>query len=395
MEQKTFYKTLEEFSLYPNKAKKCLSDKRLTLTEKKVLEGHLLVRNNQNQKAIDLIKSTGPSEFPFVESQRLLILGLAHNNLSHYAEAEKLILESLINLEAFCAHYFRFAAYYNLFTIKSNLVQTDEMLKYIDLMESVPISFPIQEIRILKCRFDYSVEINDFENAEKVLEQIEPQKAQMVESDIISFLICEFMYHVKKEDFSQSEKTLQEMKSCRKFHLSENYNFMKKLLDHLRSNAPVYAYEEDFKEVPQLLYQLKVIQGFESGDQAMAKKSWKHLQEISSTLYKDDFYYCGTKGLFSLCLDKYLKVKPIEPVDFNEGSKLEGLVKLLQNAKAPLSKGYIYETLWGEEPIEKSDFNKLTRLIYKARVEYSLDIQTRKGTYFIESNPNMKKASGT
>lgn len=393
MEQKTFYKTLLNFSFYPNRAKQCLSDKRLTMTEKKVLEGYLLIRNNQNREAIDLIQSASVSEFTFVESQRLLILGLAHNNLSHYVEAEKLILESLIHLEALNAHYFRFIAYYNLFVIKSNLVQTKEMFKYIQLMESVPNQFPNREMRLLKCKFDYYVEVNDYEKAQEILVVIEPRKSEMSESDITSFLICEFMFHVKKEDFLQAEKTLQEMKSYRKFHLSENYNFMKKLLDHLCHNSPVYAYDEDFKQVPQLFYQLKVIQSFESGDKAMAMKYWKHLTELNHDLYKEDFFYTGTKGLFSLCLEKYLSVKAPVSIISTDGSKLEVLVKLLESSETPLSKGYIYEFLWGEEPIDKTDFNKLTRLIYKARVEHGLDIQSRKGSYFVEGKVKKVKVS--
>lgn len=76
-----------------------------------------------------------------------------------------------------------------------------------------------------------------------------------------------------------------------------------------------------------------------------------------------------------------------------DGSKLDVLVKLLESSETPLSKGYIYEFLWGEEPIDKTDFNKLTRLIYKARVERGLDIQSRKGSYFVEGKVKKVKVS--
>ncbi len=394
MDQKTFYQALIDLTLYPHKAKLYLNDKRLTILEKKILEGHILIRNNQNQDVIKLLGDIAPSELPFVEGHRHFILGQVHNNLSHYHQAEDYFFKALPSFISANAYYFIFSSYYELFIVNSNLGRIDKMKEYLGLMEKVPELTELHKNRILKSRFDYYSESNQFDRAEEVLNLINQKKSEFVDSDVISHLVCEFMFHIKKEDLKSCQTTLQEMKSYRKFHLTENYNFMKKLLDHLIHDAPIYAYDSDFQKIPMLFLQLKVIQSFESGDRKLAQKYWDDLAKIFPETYLHEFNYCGPKNLFSLCLKKY--VSKIEPrkIQPGEGSKLEILVKILKDSKNPLTKGLIYEMIWGESPVEKDDYNKLTRMIYKARIEYGLDIQSRKGTYFIQGSKEKGQKTG-
>lgn len=385
MQQKTFYKILLEFSANPAKAKQCLSDKRLTSTEKKIVEGHLLIRNNENQLALDLMRKLSPSELPFVEGQRKFLMGLALNNLSYFGEAEKMIKESLDVFKKFQTHYFHFAGNFMLFTIYSNRNQTQQMKQTLEILESIPVISDVQVLRVLRCRFDYYSMV-DAAQARLILAEIEPKKKDMTEGDIISQLVCEFMFFVQLEELDQCEKILNEMKKYRKFNLTENFNFMKKLLAHLKTNAPIYLYGDDFKATPMLYLQLKVIHSFEEKNVKGAETFWNELHVFNPEIYLPDFKYAGTKCLFSLCLDKH-RISYKEKIDIpkvEDLSQLDALVELLMSSQSPLSKNHIYEYLWNELPEDKDDMKKLTRLISRVRSERGIDIKSRKGTYFID-----------
>lgn len=385
MQQKTFYKTLVEFNSNPAKAKQCLSDKRLTLTEKKILECYLFIRNNENQLALQLMKQLSPSDLPFVEGQRKFLMALSLNNLSFFSEAEKMIKESLKISDQFDAPYFLFAGNFLLFTIYSNQGRSDLMKQTLDLLETIPVVLNIQKIRLLRCRFDY-FSITDASRAKETLKEIETVKIEMSEGDIISHLVCEFMFFVQCDELSHCEKVLNEMKKYRKFHLTENFKFMKKLLAHLQANAPVYFYENDFKATPLLSLQLKLIHFFEEQNIPGAEKTWQELNQLSPESYLPGFHYVGRKCLFSLCLEKHHSKSKMEAVihSIEDLSKLDLLLKLLSTSESPLTKGSIYEHLW-DEPLQfKDDLKKLTRLISRARSERGIDIKSRKGTYYVE-----------
>ena len=391
MQQKTFYKTLLEFNTNPAKAKQCLSDKRLTLAEKKILEGYLLIRNNENQLALQMMKQLSPSDLPFVEGQRKFVMGLSLNNMSFFDEAEKMIKEALIIFQKFEAPYFLFTGHFLLFTTYSNQGRPDLMKETLDMLESIPVVLGIQKIRLLRCRFDYFSIVNE-SKAREVLKEIENVKEEMSEGDIISHLVCEFMFFVQYDEFDNCEKVLSEMKKYRKFHLTENFNYMKKLLAHLQTNAPVYFYEVDFKAAPLLSLQLKLIHSFEEKNSAVAEKTWEELSHLYPKSYLPDFQYMGRKCLFSLCLEKHhsnrKSVLVINKVDAQ--SKLDLLLKLLSTSETPLTKGNIYEQLWDQAPEFKDDLKKLTRLISRARSERGVEIKSRKGTYYVETQKKIK-----
>ena len=386
MIQKTFNRILIEFSLNPTKAKQCLSDKRLTSTEKKIIEGHLLIRNNQNQEALNIIRALPPSELAFVEGQRKLIMGLALNNLSYFTEAEVLIKDSLNIFKSLNVPYFEFVGNYYLFTIYSNRNQINLMGHTINILESIPLISDQQIIKLLRCQFDYLAQI-DHAGARQILAQIELKKDEMSEGDIISHLVCEFMFYVQTEELDKCEVVLNGMKKYRKFNLTENFNFMKKLLAHLKNNEPIYLYGDDFKSFPMLNFQLKVIHSLEEKNIDEARKSWDKLHNLYPETYLSEFEFTGAKCLFSLCLDKHrVAHKEVMPIGKSESATLlDSLVELLSNSQSPLTKGHIYEHLWTETPDNKDDMKKLTRLISRARSERGIEIQSRKGTYFIEN----------
>jgi hypothetical protein len=393
VQQKTFYKILFEINLNPGKIKQCLLDKRMTRTEKNILECYLLIRNNQNKEAFNRLKELPPSEFTFVEAQKDLLIGISLNNQSHFTEAEIAIWKAIPIFQSLESHYFLFVAYFNLCFIYFNTRLLPKMYDMIKAMEELPLESDLQETRILRCKFNYYSELDDIKNAQAILKKISPLKKTMPESDIISHLVFEFMFYVKREDFDRCKDLLLEMKNFRKFNLSENYNFMKKMLSHLIDDGPIYVTNSSFENTPVLYHQIKVIQFMEEKNIDLAKHHWDFLASANSNVYKENFQYTGTKCLFSLCLEKHRESLSV-PTEFKiiEGSsKIDALIMLLTEAKAPMSGQLIYEILWGEAPIYKQDMNKLIRMIYRAKNDKQVEILFHKGTYSIKVDKKSNK----
>ena len=189
MNQKAFYRILFELGHSPHKAKKLMADKRLSHVEKKIIDGHLLVRNNKNQETIELLSKIAPSPMPFVESQRLLLLGVALNNLSRFKDAEINLRAAGDILKTLNAHSYLFTAYFNLFLTHYNLGNTESMREYLLLLEQTKARNKIQGVRLYRCQFLYHCDTNDFKKAEEYLHLVKLNKNEMLESDQISQLI--------------------------------------------------------------------------------------------------------------------------------------------------------------------------------------------------------------
>ena len=392
MNQKTFYRIIIDFNVNPHKAKFYLEDKRLTFNEKKILDAYYLIRNNENVEAMKLMKGLAPSPLPFVEAQRKLLIGVALNNQSLFNEAEESILNALSVFKELDTQFSIFMCYFNLSFVYYNQLQMDKMKTAIDEMGHLSFETDFQRAKHLRAQFAYFAHMVEVNKAHRILEEIKPWKAKMPESDNIAQLVIEFIFYSGQEDFKQCQMILDEMKNFRKFHLSENFNFMKKLLDHLVHNEPIYFTEGKSHDVPILNYQLRVIQALEEMDLVKAKTNWTLLSSMMPDLYHEDFIFKGPKGLFSLCLDKHLsKISNAKPIQKNqEMSLLNSLYHLLKSSTTPLSKAYIYEYLWNTPPQDKSDMSKLEKLISKIRTEKGFDVISRKGTYQVAPRPNKK-----
>lgn len=392
MKCKTFDAIIKELNYHPEKSKRWLEDKRLTMLEKKIISGHMMVRNNQNEEVITELTALGESDIDFVNIHRDLLLGICYNNTSHFKLAEKHLLlasEGLLKLQLY---YHLFTARFNLFMLYSNLYRLDEMKSVLTEMEQMRPDGKLSQIRLMRCEFIYADESRDAESGWKWNKKLNTLKPDMAESDLIAHLVSEFMFYIKQDEFDLAQEVLVQMKKHRKFHLSENFNFMKRLMDHHRLGMPIYAYDREFKNIPLLFHQLKVIQAFESQEKETAQFHWQELQKIAPEIHGPDFVFTGGKGLFAICLEKYLhQEKPVELTEVSDGSKAEIFFQLMTKAQGPLQKGLVYEILWGTSPEDKDDYKRLTRLVSKVRDRYGIDIQTRKGTYFL--SPTSQKAS--
>ncbi len=99
MKCKTFDAIIKELNYHPEKSKRWLEDKRLTMLEKKIISGYMMVRNNQNEDVIAELTTLGESDIEFVNCHRDLLLGICYNNTTRFHLAEKYLLKSMQGFE--------------------------------------------------------------------------------------------------------------------------------------------------------------------------------------------------------------------------------------------------------------------------------------------------------
>lgn len=385
MKCKAFDQILKELNERPAKLEKWLEDHRLTGLEKKILIGHSWIRNNLNQKVLDEIPLLAPSELSFIEAHRALLIGIASNNLSHFDQARAQLQNATKIFADLDLHYYHFLARFNLFIIASNQGQIGEMEEHLKVMRALPLEGDLQKYRLTRSEFIFADETEENELAWNWLLEVDRIKANLPESDRISHLVSEFMFLVRQSELMKAKAVLEQMKVHRKFQLSENYNYMKKLLDHLTEDTPIYAYATDFQEVPLLYHQLQFIQSLQAAEIEVAKGHWESLKAISPAHYGEAFEYLGSQCLFSLALKKHFAHEgPSTPSLEAPETKLEQLISVLETNPAGLKKAHLYELLWGETPETKDDLKRLARLVYKARQKHQIEIKTRKGCYYLE-----------
>lgn len=371
---------------HPDRATKWLQDKRLTTHEKKIMQGHLLIRDNKNTQAVKELQDLSQSDVDFINYHRDLLLGIAHNNLGQFAVAEKFLQSAIEGFREIKNHYHLFTALYNLLNLLSNIGRVPEMKSVLKEMEKNRPEGQLAEIRLLRCQFICAFDASEIENAQIINAQISKYKPKMSENDLISHLVCEFMFQVKIEALTDAQNTLEQMKKHRKFMLTENFNFMKRLLAYLMSDTTIYAYEREFSSAPLLFHQIKVIENLQAKDETSAKTHWSELQKIAPEVHRGEFQYAGEKCLFSLCLEKSKQTSAKVVIARNDikGTKTKIAYEILMNLEAPIKNSHLFELIWGEAPETKEDLSRLAKLLSKTRDLYQIEIISRKGTYFVD-----------
>ena len=396
IKQKTFVDALNNLHAEPKKTKKYLEDKRLTTVEKKILSCWYMLKNCQHTEIIDTILSITSKEDDLVESQKYLILGMTYNNQGDYDKAIVNILKGIDLLEPYPLEVHRFIACYNLFVCYYNQNNGEGMKSTLDRLMKLKMKTPRQDLCIVQAKINYHIFKNEFEEAEDLFSVAEKSFDLMTDAMIMTHWISKFIMLSKLDDFNHCGKVLEEMKKYRLFRSSATFTYMRTLLDHVTKKEPIYVYKEDFKQSELLFYQLKTIQALEENDLLTAKKNWDQLVMMSPFLHGPDFHYRGEKNLFVTCLNMYKTVYSVASdivtvVELPE-NKVEALITLLKASKTPIRKEVIFDKLWGGDMMNTSDDHKLKNLMYYARKHKGINIQFRKGCYFISETDEQSAA---
>lgn len=376
---------LREMIYHPERSKKWMRSKLLTAVEKKILHGHMLMRDNKICDVIEEINKIPDIELNYVNDQKNLLLGRAYNNVGFFWASEKHLKLSIEGFKSRDDKYHLFLALFHLVTVFSNTGRIVQIKNTIIQMERIRLSEELLRIKLLRSKFIYACDNNNKKQADKVLAQIEHVKKHFPESDLAAQLVCEFVFYVKYEEFENAQRVLNEIKKHRKYKLSDNYRFMKILLLHYTKDITIYAYKRDFRYIPLLYHQLKVIECLHLNDQMEARRHWIELQKISPEIFGVNFKYLGGKCIFSLCLKKYLKpaIETELKGSQKHGSKYQLALRILQETNSPVKKATLYKMLYDYVPQDKNDYKKMALLIHKIRRNYRVTIVSKKETYHL------------
>lgn len=392
---KTFILALNTLGTNDKKAKSYLKDKRLTQSEKSILQCYFYLSDNQFEKVLTSLHQLNTND-SIVESQKNLFLGVTYNNQGEFLKAIPLFEKALELMQEYFIPFQEFTALNSLFIAHRNLKNHQSMKTALERMHALKIQDVPTQITLMRADFKFASVTADYKEASKTLVKLEKLKKKMTNGQMLSHLVDKFDFYIKTDQLQRCTKLLTEMKSYRKFHLSANYNFMKLLLNHFIDSKPLYVTDSDFIEIPVLFHQIKVILNLDGGNTDEAQIHWKKLAELYPQTYATNFgNYNGDKCLFSICLDKHRNMtsqKRLNEISL-PSSKRDALIKLLTEANSPIHQVMIYELIWGEVPVDKNDLNKLARLIYLVKIKNGLDIRTKKSCYYIEKKSSSNKRS--
>jgi len=390
---KTFIEALQSYQTGPKKMAKYFKDRRLTMAEKKILECWMLLGDNQFIKILANLESLSAQYDPLVEAQKYLILGITLNNKSECKQAIPLIKKSYEVIRDYPIQRHHFIAINNLFIACLNFKDEAGMKFCLDEMKEMILDTDRQKVCYYFAEFNYHAFKGDLKKAWQFLVKAGHYKKEITDVLAIGFHVNQYVYFVKTGEFEKCFDVLEQMKKQRKFYHSENYNYMKMMLEHLVKNEPLYVYATDFQDHPTLYYQLRVIKFLEEDDQEGALKSWKELHRIAPHIYQDDFNYHGDVSIFSLCLNKHQKQTTTKiHLENLPAGKEERLQYILQQSSAPIKKETLYEYIWGKPMESKDDVMKLKKLVSRLRESSKADIQYRKGCYQLIAGENQEAA---
>lgn len=379
---KTFIHALNLCLTDIRKAKNFLKDKRLTHAEKTILSAYFNIRDNRNEWVIDQLSHL-KSPDPVVESQRLILLGMAYNNLGNYETALPRLVASIELLKNIELPQQTFNAYHNLFIVHLNLKNAGELNGILEKLHTYATPTEIEKISLKKCQFCFHAITGDYAAAGESLHFLQKNLKNMTDAQAIGTLLDIFDFYIKQEKLDDAKSVLDQMKKYRKFHLTENYNFMKHLLMHLQSDQPLWITDDDYSKIPILFHQIKCIQKLEQSNQSEALFHWNKLKEIAPMIYLDEFQYRGDRCLFSLCLQKNIGMRGLKvDLEVQGNNKTELLINFFKKNPGPQSKEIVYELLYGKKLMDKSDAFKLHQLISRMRAHLDdTEIEYKQGCY--------------
>lgn len=394
---KTFIEALGLINSHPQRLKLYLKDKRLTRSEKIILQSWLDLRDNKFEIVINALESLDTKDNQIIQSQRDFLLGTTYNNRGDSHLAICLLKNAIHLLAEFPLRHQHFIARINLFTAYYNDKDLKGMQGVLQELKRFQCANESEQINLLLCWYNYYSFQDQLGKCEATLEELHVLKNSMSDHQEINFYLKQFDFSLRTNAYHKAESVLDDLKQCRKYYNKSDYKFMKSLLDNFLYEKPIYVYDRDFQEGTQLSCQLKVIKAFEENDEENIHRYWKKLQILNSKVYGENFKYHGNKCLFSLCLDKYAnKLASKKDVLATSSAVLpklkeEALIFLLKEANTPIKRDDLYEKLWGKPVQDKTDLKRLTQMISKLRKTKNIQVTVRKGCYTLEKED--KKAA--
>jgi hypothetical protein len=380
---KAFYKLLIEHSFNTKKVKKLIqTDKRLNQDERTILSCFLLMRENKNQEALAMIEVVKKQSDPLVESMRFFLLGSLLNHLGMQDKSMIKLTASYDHLPKGHDSHLEFVILLNLYIINVNYRSIKNAGHFIQQMDQIKNLNDEDQLTLMKCHFNFSTLTGDLKQAAQFYKELDAKKDLFKPHTLISYYFDVWDYAIVAKDFKLCEEILEKIKEQRVYSLTQNYNYMKILLNHYLHDQPVFINEQIFRGFPKLLNELRCIRYLETNKLSEASQTWDAMRQFAPHAFKEHFHYQGQASILSLCLEKHeTKIKNYQPKNIKRDVNRpipEG-IKVLLEQNAHLTKDELFRALFNRDPDSKDDYARLSREIYKCKSMFQLNIDTKKG----------------
>jgi tetratricopeptide (TPR) repeat protein len=386
--QKSIHKAYREYlDLYylgHRKFSEFVDDKRLTQTEKVVLNGWLNLKQNKNKEMLQSLESIKTIPDDYIASQVSFLKGCLYNNSGQFKKSVNYFKKSLQFLENYDAQFEKFNLGLSLIGVYFNLGQAQEMLESIKIITNFDPKTQKSKLYIEQSFFSYFLLTGEYENAEQYFNKLQMKIDLFSSIDKVVFYISSYELFINLSQFKKARETIKKLEEIRSFQNSSNLIYMKMMIDHFELNKPLYVYQKDFIKDDFLFHQISVIKSLEEEEISEAKKHWQFLMDVMPWCYQENFEYHGRKSIFKLCLDKYFSQKMSSTtVNLNQefSTKEEHLVFLIQNGIH--NKEELYKHIWGEAHQSKEDLAKLKKLVSRVRAKLGIELKFQKNCYKI------------
>ena len=201
-----------------------------------------------------------------------------------------------------------------------------------------------------------------------------------------TFDILNFSLNFKLKRYDDCFEALQSYKKCNGYTVKANYLYMDSLLNHIVKGAPLYVYESEMKEFPELFHQLEVIKALARGDSARALKFWKLLSLNNPRSYQEGFKFTGEGSLFSeaLAMHQSEASQEFDPGVLREKPDLlSKLEYVFETSKGPVLKDQLVSLIWNEEA-SVTALARLRQLVLRYNQKNNSKIVSRQDAYFLK-----------
>lgn len=382
-----FYKILRLLNENQRKFEYVMKSSSLSFNEKKITKNLLLYKKGKSHLVLEHLRDIEFSE-PYLEALREYIVGMAHNHNSNFKFGHEHLEKSVFMFEKLGEEEFIF---YPLITLAFNSINRSNLSLaqiYIKKIEVIDLKYKYDQLQRAQAQAYFyemkgqdqkakSVLIKSLDNLGKYKKTLEP-----------NFLLLLIMVEFKLSNMDNCFLYLERYKASKGFRVRENYKFMKLILNYLASDEPMYVYDKDFENTPELKDQLSIINLLTRSDEDEAIHRWNKLRAHNPKLYGENFSYSGRKCMFSEAL---LKAKscliPELNIDLEHfkmcRTKLKKLDYLFSCSQGRISKSLIIKHLWNEEYSEVVQ-NRLWQLLKRYKKEYNKEVESYQELYILK-----------
>ena len=378
---------LETFRLLRTDKRKFLyrlENHSFSVAEGRLLRGYLEFHRNSKSGALKELR-VSPFPEPFYEGVRLYLVGLVYNQHSHFRYAVENLERSVQTFHSVPHLGFILNPLYLLILALGNRREVERMGQLLEELESIPVTTAFEKLQILHCRILHALTTGQAGRCLELLEQafrFKKADLQTFEPHLLIIRIAALIQEMRYEDALALLDRYK--KAASNAIVRANYAYIKALLTHLHSGAPLYIYASKFKDFPELHWQLETVKRLSIGDLEGARKHWNQLRKHNPGLYGADFEYRGDPSLFSQSLDRYRSHTVGE--EWNESelagilSKRDRLHFLLNRSSAPILADRLVTLIWGEEADERT-LARLRKLISNYCKESGVKVVSRHNSY--------------